>query len=142
MKVTKKFPQGMPWETEEERKGGTRGCRRPNGRMASAIQVRSADLERLQKLLEVAKAEDLWRESFGKCAFTVNIPDFDTDPPVRDRYIHMVQVHGGVQLSLGVAGMPGVTQLDNSHLLSSSNRTKMETGSPVRARRFVRSCYR
>ena len=80
--------------------------------MTFAIQVRTSDLERLQKLLEVAKAVDLWRESFGKCAFTVNIPDFDTDLPVRDRYIQMVQVHGSVQLSLGVAGIPGVTQLD------------------------------
>ena len=51
--------------------------------MAYSIQVRSADLERLQKLLEVAKAVELWRGPFGN----INVPDFDTVPSERDRYI-------------------------------------------------------
>ena len=79
--------------------------------------MKSADLERLQSLLAAAKDRDIWREIFGKTAFTVNVPDFDTEPSERDRYVQMVQVHRSVQLSLGNAGMPGVTQLDKRFTL-------------------------
>ena len=56
--VTKKFPQGMPWDGPEERTGGTRR-RTDNGRIAFVLTVKTSDLERMKALLDEAKEREL-----------------------------------------------------------------------------------
>jgi hypothetical protein len=45
-------------------------------------------------------------------AFTVKIPENDSQQGEKMRYIQMVQTHGSVQLSLGTASINGVVNAD------------------------------
>jgi hypothetical protein len=50
-------------------------------------------------------------------AFTVEIPENDSQQGEKVRYIQMVQTHGSVQLSLGAASINGVINTDSNFML-------------------------
>jgi hypothetical protein len=54
----------------------------------------------------------LWLQYWGNVAFTVKIPETDSQQGKKTRYIQMVQTHGSVQLSLGVVSINGVIDAD------------------------------
>jgi len=49
----------------------------------------------------MAKQRKLWANHWENTAFTVEIPENDSQQGKKVRYIQMVQTHGLVQLSLG-----------------------------------------
>ena len=100
--VVKEFPPGMPWEDAEEKKKkqGTN-----NARLAYVLQVYQPDYERMRNLCQIAKQRKLWLQHWGNAAFTVEIPENDSQQGEKTRYIQMVQTHGSVQLSLGAASI-------------------------------------
>ena len=54
---------------------------------------------------------------WGNTAFTVEIPELDSQQGEKMRYIQMVQTHGSVQLSLGAAPIYGVIDADSKFSL-------------------------
>jgi len=103
--VTREFPPGMPWEDAEEKKK-KQGSN--NARLAYVLQVCQQDFDRLSNLCHMAKQHKLWANHWGNTAFTVKIPEMDSQQGEKTRYIQMVQTHGSVQLSLGAAPIYGV----------------------------------
>jgi hypothetical protein len=65
----------------------------------------------------MAKQRKLWSKHWGNTAFTVEIPENDSQQGEKTRYIQMVQTHGLVQLSLGAASINGVIDADSKFLL-------------------------
>ena len=65
----------------------------------------------------MAKQCKLWANHWGDMAFTVEIPENDSQQGEKVHYIQMVQTHGSVQLSLGVASINGVINVDSKFLL-------------------------
>jgi hypothetical protein len=61
----------------------------------------------------MAKQRKLWANHWGNTAFTVEIPENDSQQGEKVRYIQMVHTHGSVQLSLGVASINGVIDADS-----------------------------
>jgi hypothetical protein len=112
--VTKEFPPGMPWEDAEEKKKKQGGN---NARLAYVLQVHQPDYDRISKLCIIAKQRKLWANHWGNTAFTVEIPDNESQPSEKVRYIQMVQTHGSVQLSLGAAPINGVIDADSTFSL-------------------------
>ncbi len=51
----------------------------------------------------MAKQRKLWDNQWGNTAFTVEIPELDSQQGEKTQYIQMVQTHSSVQLSLGAA---------------------------------------
>jgi len=56
----------------------------------------------------------LWANHWGNKAFTVEIPENDSQQGEKVRYIQMVQTHGSVQLSLRVVSINGVINADSA----------------------------
>ncbi len=105
----KEFPPGMPWEdaAEKKKKQGSN-----NARLAYILQVHQPDYERIRKLCQIAKQHKLWLQHWGNTAFTVKIPENDSQQGEKTCYIQMVQTHGLVQLSLGTASINRVVNAD------------------------------
>ncbi len=59
----------------------------------------------------------LWLRHWGNTAFTVKIPETNSQQGEKAQYIQMVQTHGLVQLSLGAATISGVIDVDSKFLL-------------------------
>ena len=84
-------------------------------------------------LLAMAKEKNLWRNVFGKAAFTVQmIPTKEKDEDAglatkRESYIDMVQKSGSVQLSMGSANINGLVQFNKKYTLRREN----EDGTPA-----------
>jgi hypothetical protein len=112
--VTKEFPPGMPWEDLEEKKK-KQGSK--NARLAYILQVYQPDYEQIKTLCHIAKQRKLWLPHWGNTAFTVKILENNSQQCCKTRYIQMVQTHGSVQLSLGVASINGVIDADSEFLL-------------------------
>jgi hypothetical protein len=102
--VTREFPPGMPWEDAEEKKKKQGGN---NAHLAYVLQVYQQDFDRLSHLCHMAKQRKLWANHWGNTAFTIEIPELDSQQGEKTRYIQMVQTHGSVQLSLGAAPIYG-----------------------------------
>jgi hypothetical protein len=82
--VNRDFPPGMPWEdTEGEKKkqGGN------NARLAYVLQVYQPDYDQISKLCHMAKQCKLWANHWGNTAFTVEIPENDSQQGKKVRYI-------------------------------------------------------
>jgi hypothetical protein len=107
--VVKEFPLGMPWEDAEEKKK-KQGSN--NARLAYVLQVHQPNYKRIRKLCQIAKQRKLWLQHWGNTAFTVEIPENDSQQGEKTRYIQMVQTHGSVQLILGMASINGVVDAD------------------------------
>ena len=122
--VTKEFPPGMPWEDAEETKKKQGGN---NARLAYVLQVHQPDYDRISKLCHIVKQRKLWAKHWGNTAFTVEIPDNDSQQSKKVCYIQMVQTHGSVQLSLGAASINGVIDADSTFSL---HLTPEADGSP------------
>ena len=112
--VTREFPPGMPWEDAEEKKKKQGGN---NARLAYVLQVYQQDFDRLSHLCHMAKQRKLWANHWGNTAFTVEIPEQDSQQGEKTRYIQMVQTHGSVQLSLGAAPIYGVIDTETKFSL-------------------------
>jgi hypothetical protein len=108
--VTKEFPPGMPWEDAEEKK---KKQGNNNTRLAYILQVYQPDYEQFRNLCQIAKQRKLWLQHWGNVAFTVEIPENNSQQGEKTHYIQMVQTHGSVQLSLGVASIDGVIDADS-----------------------------
>jgi hypothetical protein len=102
--IMKEYPGGMPWEDQAEKKKKKQGSN--SSRLAFVFHVHCPEEQRLATLLNSAKYRNLWHEHWGGVAFTVEQPDFTMPAGVKDRYIEMVQSHGAMQLSMGVATIP------------------------------------
>ncbi len=99
----------MPWEDAEEKKkkqGINNAC------LTYVLQVYQPDYERMRNLCQIAKQRKLWLQHWGNVAFTVEIPENDSQQGEKTRYIQMVQMHGLVQLSLVVASINGIVDAD------------------------------
>jgi len=112
--VNREFPPGMPWEDAEEKKKKQGGN---NTGLAYVLQVYQPDYDRIIKLCHMAKQRKLRANHWGNMAFTVEIPENDSQQGEKVRYIQMVQTHGSVQLSLGAASINGVIDTDSTFLL-------------------------
>ena len=97
--------------------GGRRGKEKEEGgnnaRLAYVLQVYQPDYDRLSNLCHMAKQRKLCAHHWGNTAFTVEIPELDSQQGKKVRYIQMVQTHGSVQLSLGAASINGVIDADS-----------------------------
>ena len=58
------------------------------------------------------KQRKLWLPHWGNTAFTVKIPENNSQQCFKTCYIQMVQTHGSVQLSLGMVSINGVINAD------------------------------
>ena len=112
--VTREYPPGMPWEDAEEKKKKQGGN---NGQLVYILQVHQPDYDRISKLCHIAKQRKLWATHWGNTAFTVEIPENNSQQGEKVRYIQMVQTHGSVQLSLGAATINGVINTDSKFAL-------------------------
>jgi hypothetical protein len=112
--VTREFPPGMSWEDAEEKKKKQGGN---NARLAYVLQVYRPDYDRISNLCHMAKQRKLWANHWGNTAFTVEIPEPDSQQGKKVCYIQMVQTHGSVQLSLGAASINGVIDMDSKFSL-------------------------
>ncbi len=108
--VTKEFPPGMPWEDAEEKK---KKQGNNNARLAYVFQVYQPDYKQIRTLCQIAKQRKLWLQHWGNAAFTVEIPENDSQQGEKTHYIQMVQTHGLVQLSLGAASINRVINADS-----------------------------
>ncbi len=81
--VVKEFPPGMPWEDAEEKKKkqGTN-----NARLAYVLQVYQPDYKRIKNLCQIAKRLKLWLQHWGNAAFTVKIPEKDSQQGEKKRH--------------------------------------------------------
>jgi hypothetical protein len=105
----------MPWEETEGKKKKQGGN---NLRLAYVLQVYQPNCDRISNLCHMAKQRKLWANHWGNTAFTVEIPENDSQQQGKKvRYIQMVQTHGSVQLSLGVASINGVINVDSKFSL-------------------------
>jgi hypothetical protein len=75
----------------------------------------------------MAKQRKLWANHWGNTAFTVKIPELDSQQGEKVRYIQMVQTHASVQLSLGAAPIYGVIDTETKFSL---RLTPCADGSP------------
>jgi len=62
----------------------------------------------------MAKQCKLWANHWGNTAFTVEIPENDSQQGKKVHYIQMVQTHGSVQLSLGAVSINKVIDADST----------------------------
>ena len=104
----------MLWEDAEEKK---KKQGNNNMQLAYVLQVCQPDYKRIKNLCQIAKQRKLWLQHWGNTAFTVEIPENDSQQGEKTRYIQMVQTHGLVQLSLGAALINGVIDADSKFLL-------------------------
>ena len=104
----------MPWEDAEEKKKKQGGN---NTRLVYVLQVYQPDYNQLSKLCHIAKQRKLWANHWGNMAFTVKIPENNSQQGEKAQYIQMVQTHGSVQLSLGVTTINGVIDADSKFKL-------------------------
>ncbi len=104
----------MPWEGAEEKKQkqGTN-----NARLAYVLHIHEPDYARMKILLAYAKDWKVWHKHWGNTAFTVEIPNEKRPLAEKTRYIHMVQTHGSVQLSMGAALLEGLIDADTTFTL-------------------------
>jgi hypothetical protein len=73
--IHREFPPRMPWEDAEEKKK-KQGDN--NARLAYVLQVYQPDYDRISKLCYIAKQRKLWANHWGNTAFTVEIPENDS----------------------------------------------------------------
>ena len=111
--VVREYPAGMPWEGAEEKKqkqGTNYAC------LAFIFHVHKPDYAPTATLLKFAKERKVWHKHWGNTAFTVEIPNKRSSQAEKTRYIQMVQTHGSVQLSMGVALLEGLIDADTTFL--------------------------
>ncbi len=68
-------------------------------------------------LLAYTKDWKVWHKHWGNSAFTVEIPTEKSPQAEKTRYIQMVQTHGSVQLSMGLALLEGLINVDTTFTL-------------------------
>jgi hypothetical protein len=144
--INREFPPGMPWEDAEEKKKKQGGN---NARLAYVLQVYQPNYDQISKLCHMAKQRKLWANHWVNklranhwvnTAFTVEIPENDSQQGEKVRYIQMVQTHGSVQLSLGAASIKGVIDADSKFSL---RLTLGADGSPrVATQKSLREVFR
>ncbi len=108
--VVRDFPAGMPWEGIEEKKQ-KKG--KNNARLAHGLHVHRPDYKRLKSLLAYAKDQNIWDKVWGNTTYTIETPGEKDPIGVKNKYIHMVQAHGLVQLCMGAATIEGMLDVDN-----------------------------
>ncbi len=124
--ITREYPPGMPWEDAEEKK---KKQGNNNARLVYVLQVYQPDYKGIRNLCQIAKQRKLWLRHWGNTAFTVEIPETDSQQGEKTQYIQMVQTHKSVQLSLGVATISGVIDADlkfSLHLMPDLDGTPRE----------------
>ena len=104
----------MPSEDAEEKKKKQGGN---NAWLAYILQVYQPGCDQISKLCHMAKQCKLWANHWGNTAFTVEIPENDSQQGKKVSYIQMVQTHGSVQLSLRAASINGVIDVDSNFML-------------------------
>jgi hypothetical protein len=104
----------MPWEGAEEKK---QKQSTNNARLAYVLHMHVPDYERMRMLLAYAKDWKVWHKHWENSAFTGEIPTEKSPQAEKTRYIHMVQTHGSVQLSMGAALLEGLIDVDTTFTL-------------------------
>jgi hypothetical protein len=104
----------MPWTGAEEKKQkqGTN-----NAHLVYVLHVHAPDYKRMRTLLAYAKDWKVRHKHWGNSAFTVEIPTKKSPQAEMTRYIHMVQTHGSVQLSMGAALLEGLIDVNTTFTL-------------------------
>ncbi len=131
--VVCKFPAGMSCEGAEEKKQkqGTN-----NARLAYGLHLHAPDYERMRMLLAYSKDYKVWHKHWGNSAFTVEISTEKSTQAEKKRYIHMVQMHRSVQLSMGAALLEGLINVDTTFtlwlLVDAEGKTRPPTTTSVR----------
>jgi hypothetical protein len=85
--------------------------------LAYVLQVYQPDYKRMRNLCQIAKQRKLWLQHWGNAAFTVEIPENNSQQGEKTCYIQMVQTHGLVQLSLGAASINRIIDADSHFTL-------------------------
>jgi hypothetical protein len=104
----------MTWEDAEEKK---KKQGNNNARLVYVLQVYQPNHEQIRNLCQIVKQHKLWLRHWGNTAFTVEIPETDSQQEEKIQYVQMVQTHGSVQLSLGAATISGVIDADSKFSL-------------------------
>ena len=112
--VNREFAPGIPWEDAEEKKKKQGGN---NTQLVYVLQVYQPDYDRISKLSHMEKQRKLWVNHWGNTAFTVEIPENNSQQGKKVHYIQMVQTHGSVLLSLGAASINVVINADTNFML-------------------------
>ena len=114
---------------EEQKQGTNNAC------LAYVLHVHAPDYERMRKLLAYAKDWKVWHKHWGNSAFTVEIPTEKSPQVEKKRYIHIVQTHGSVQLSMGSALLERLINVDTTFTLwllpDSEGKTRPSTTTSV-----------
>ncbi len=66
----------------------------------------------MKSLLAYAKDHNVWDKVWGNTTYTIEMPGEKDPIGVKNKYIHMVQAHGLVQLSMGAATIEGMLNVD------------------------------
>jgi hypothetical protein len=66
----------------------------------------------MKTLLAYAKGKNIWHKIWGNSTFTIKTPDEREPIRVKTKYVQMVHTHGSVQLSMGVATIKGIINVD------------------------------
>ena len=120
--MTKSMSFGMPYE-----KFDSNAEWKPNGRFLFVFQVADQDATRFSSLLAMAQDNNLWRDLFGKAAFTVQmIPNKEKDEDLglatkRESYNYIIQKQGSVQLSMGSANINDLLHFSKKITLHRTN---------------------
>jgi hypothetical protein len=113
--LTKEYPGGMPWEDQAEKKKKKQSSN--NAWLAFVFHMHHPNKQRLKTLLDRAKYPNRWHKHWGGVVYMVEQPDFTTLAGVKDRYIGMMQSHGAMQLSMGVAIIPSIVMATRKFML-------------------------
>ncbi len=66
----------------------------------------------MKSLLAYAKDNNIRDKVWGNTAYTIKTPAEKDPIGVKNKYIHMVQTHGSVQISMGAATIEGMHDVD------------------------------
>jgi hypothetical protein len=91
----------------EETKAGDKQCKTCT-RAACSL----SGLQKIGTLLAYAKDQNVWDKVWGNTTYTIEMPGEKDPIKVKNKYIHMVQAHGLVQLSMGAATIKGMLNVD------------------------------
>jgi hypothetical protein len=113
-------PQGLPYVAQDD--SNEKYTPPAKERRCLHVMCNSSDFEGFAKLTEVAKANDLWRPSFGMC-YPAIVPQVDCDPDRLDRYIRMIDIHESVQRCIANTVISGLSNVDKQFTLRKDDGT-------------------
>ena len=112
------YPQGLPYVAKDDADYSPPS----RERRSLHIMCASSDFDGFATLTEVAKANDLWRPSFGMCYPTI-APQVGGDDEKLDRYVRMIEIHESVQQCYANTPISGLSNVDREFTLCKDDGT-------------------